>query len=1606
MVMPARNFTPSAIPEDFYNPYYLGLHRKAVMGSMYGLNNILKVDVIDGRVKFILNTTGQQFDTMETAFVQAGRTGATTFARLTGDLATSSDNLRGLSGIREQLINIQDSLARNPSIATNLGIDDPSKLFFEVGSFKLPLGQKGIARNVLSQLEKGFALADDGTFNVLRVFKGPGSEDELTIAEISRLFMATSPNNDGLLPRDELIRALKSEGDASQKLAGLFQKSGKRVKGAIALKDVSLAGGDLQDVLRSLGTGQTSLNEKTVRVFKPGEDLMLIAERYLRDTTKFTEPELLSAFDIDELRKLEKYKNLSETELKKISSELKAFYSGNGSVQATIARLETLEIKNILDLDKEGGLLRERLVSSTESAYDGTSVINSKAINAMKKAMKAELEELSNLTDIGDKEIARMRELTSQLDNLQSGNFEAVTGRVFMTVDGKSRMIKAVFDQSEFKSPLRDYAILTTDVVLKKETSVMGQTDSINLVLQGEPSKIVYQDPLMPGYHYGLFDENFEKAQNARNARILSEYRNIMETGQISSRLKKRIYQDAGMDISGLPEAVRDQQSRNKLFAQKLRDAIESGADIRTMPQLLNYLKKHTESQLFKLKDGVYLPALDDAFRFAIDTEESFYKGRNLSSKARLGAGLETITLSDGRQLKAATFQIQGHKMLFGGDAANIFKQSLGGFDLDDKGIVMPRIFESLDSRGKKTQRLGTFIFRQPTGPSEFIFAKANLENVDTINAFLGDNDAFANVLDDFKKNTTKSDADKRVFSLLKNIIDGVDSNALQREIDLIAGSDNGAIERAIIETMIGAKKYGYQYQTIDPTALFPTLESGKIAAGVKFGKEELQNLIASGFTKDRMEEKFLVEQYREGFIRRTFVEKGAFAVDNEFQASIKSAVGESIYNSSLSGLENQRDEFLNKLGSLMESDRNLADKIHVAVESTFATKSKAAIESSDNIGTYINRLTVAAAGSDQMDDIIGALEGKVSASVLDKIKKQYIMAVSPSDIVDLIVNLNGTNEIGLERSAEVMRAFYEGATDRAAAKEAIESIMNLRDATGKSLVDATGIQMIEGKGKLIGSLRALSMRYLDETERTQLLAGMDKEILRQRLSGSDVSTFINSLQAEYRRINSDLIDLETGKMSDTADAALRADYERLLALTGGSEQDQQAKLIDYLGLGHESNYAHFAKSARIGQQAKDSLDAETARLSSRMTTSFASEINMSADAVELSENILKQYDNMLQQNSDVLERLTSSSDDLAELYKAQKTRTLSLINDRVYSMIYQAAENNPGVTVGQLADNMEFIMNSRYPRLRSLMTGQIFDEKNSVLSQMFYGAQQERRIRDANRQGRSMSLVDEYNDMIDSLKADSSTKDTVIEEFRQSIDRFNRTKSAASLSDELLTSAAAIYQFGEKDFSILELSAENEQMVRNLIQDANARRYLAETKIDDLLSFGGGTGAERFAPSDISRILSDEESRAISLGTEAVGDVSPASYKRLTKESLGQMFENPTLRKGGYAAVGLVAASFLYSAAKDRSQQDMTGPPLLPGGSAYESLAQRQPQVPNVSMFSGYNEGTSYAVNIEGSKDQIDSFSSVAGGNGSSTIYRGIPQLGRDPYSMLAGSF
>lgn len=72
-------------------------------------------------------------------------------------------------------------------------------------------------------------------------------------------------------------------------------------------------------------------------------------------------------------------------------------------------------------------------------------------------------------------------------------------------------------------------------------------------------------------------------------------------------------------------------------------------------------------------------------------------------------------------------------------------------------------------------------------------------------------------------------------------------------------------------------------------------------------------------------------------------------------------------------------------------------------------------------------------------------------------------------------------------------------------------------------------------------------------------------------------------------------------------------------------------------------------------------------------------------------------------------------------------------------------------------------------------------------------------------------------------------------------------------------------------------------------------------------------------------------------------------------------------VRKGAMAVGAVVLASTIYRGVKDRTNQDMEGPPLLPGGSAYEDYYDRPPQPMSQYRPPQSDGGVRYKVNTRG---------------------------------------
>lgn len=100
----------------------------------------------------------------------------------------------------------------------------------------------------------------------------------------------------------------------------------------------------------------------------------------------------------------------------------------------------------------------------------------------------------------------------------------------------------------------------------------------------------------------------------------------------------------------------------------------------------------------------------------------------------------------------------------------------------------------------------------------------------------------------------------------------------------------------------------------------------------------------------------------------------------------------------------------------------------------------------------------------------------------------------------------------------------------------------------------------------------------------------------------------------------------------------------------------------------------------------------------------------------------------------------------------------------------------------------------------------------------------------------------------------------------------------------------------------------------------------------------------------------------------------------RFSGESWSKLMEIPMFRKGAMVAGVFAAVGVIYGATRDRTPEDMQGPPLLPGGSAYEDFSDSEmdmssiyPSVNNRSGF-GNNQGVLYRVNTYGSSSSSNS--------------------------------
>ena len=178
------------------------------------------------------------------------------------------------------------------------------------------------------------------------------------------------------------------------------------------------------------------------------------------------------------------------------------------------------------------------------------------------------------------------------------------------------------------------------------------------------------------------------------------------------------------------------------------------------------------------------------------------------------------------------------------------------------------------------------------------------------------------------------------------------------------------------------------------------------------------------------------------------------------------------------------------------------------------------------------------------------------------------------------------------------------------------------------------------------------------------------------------------------------------------------------------------------------------------------------------------------------------------------------------------------------------------------------------------------------------------------------------------------------------------------------------------------------------LIGDADEANRIVDTEgvrsvLDDI-----GQGVE-----DVARSVSDD-----------IGGVQLPTYTRFKPAQLKGLFKNNKTFKGAaIATAATISGSLIYTAYKGRSNDDMKGPVLLPGGSAYEKMPMSDPLMREYSA-SDYSPGSSYSVSVQGSREKMEAFNEQARKLTNqpidTTIYNRIPSVTDDPYTRIASSY
>jgi len=1513
-------------------------------------------------------------------------------------------------------------------------------------------GREALLNFFKTQSEKGYGMLlpnDEGGFAMNFVATIGGQQRVLTVKETLEAMQSAGVS---VIDPDVLQEALRS---GNKKLSSLIQKLDKRLRGVLSPREVSVAGDFMERMLDLAGAGGKTFSD-TVLATDPVFEILgmaldvdttsnlsgaknvekaLDAAQYIKDAWSINgmDPNNQSKAFYNTILE-EVIKGKSGPSGKYAGREAQLFSDINstltnamrqaidsGEIDITSGRFGIEELKKQLksmNIDEDQMQVIDTLLDEMDKGSDGSQLLNKKFSESIRKGMKEELDtingKIAQTTSRLEKEklLLKKLEIERSMNQLSmSKGLSQITIRGNVVLDpNKIFSLKGAAQVVDFAERYAKYSMVAAKATLKRETRIAGLTEILNISGTGESKGLVYSDPMLDAFHSAVFgSREANELAKQYSADIQSEIKAMLVKNRIdeNSSFYQSLVRAANMMDEDILETQQFSQMMHRTLAQELLAIHRSGVPLDQQPRALNRMLDFAQTEFFKIKKGIPLPAMPDVYRFALNAEST-----QAASGGRIFLGMQdrAIQMDEGFGINTTRVRFSNHNLLMSERDVIRFHHALGGFDLDDKGLP---VLGTYMSDGKR--RLAMAMARQPTGAGEMV-GFVEFKDIESYQELFGHNKQFMKALDQMigeqeemlaylqgsgsspelqrlrllKTNLTEKLTAERMTEIDQSqLIDDFEQTIIDVRDRLYQGKAR-KFDRAYFESLGVLKKGSNQVDFFAGTKLVDLagVDPGLAMLGFQKLKTEVSQMNLESNVFSALQD-LMTDQQRS--------QLSAILSDIE-QLKPQAYAGMSIPGEIYDDLDARR--------ALEQAQQSLSDKsslFYKTLDSFNLDKDKAAVafnefylnitaqaqmEEGGNLGKHVNRATSIADGINQFEKAFGD-----DAEILAKLKDKGLLVGFPSSetAVDMTQTFT-SGRLQLKMEAE-------------AAADAIYGMDVFRRMYGNNFnLEDHGLKSVSQYGEMFGYLQGRGgNRFI-----------IDKALIDfGKLNKEDLTAFT---QAYITGARARIAEGITGD-EETLD--------RLSALFAGEEDPKKARLIEALTQSGIIGEGDLSRTVQVGRSSAIFIEAQRKRVS---------------DNYDVLKNTLTRDmgENFIEAQEAAKAILDRNKDDLDEYLNLNK-----IVREQKQNLLKGLLEE------GQSAQELEAAMEMNTVKREILRTqlGDTFlkeiDEVRGSFALTGFNIMSALQLEAIDRgMGQysfegladlSMGGDEEFIDLFYRLnlakRMKSNYQSSVMDaRVRQMVDNFFQASSSMRdvlISDIVSGNVSGLDQYGDisgifDGFDIQQLraavaDASRGQFDDNILTIANAIRSRAfyeqqimDPAIDDFLN-GMITSDKVAKPGSRASGVVGEVLRNVA-DSSAATSVRPTKFTPVTMDYIREQFSRPGVVKSAIGAGLLIAGSFLYQNKKDKTIEDAAGPPLLPGGSAYENdYPTANVSIPGMPS-TGYSSGMNYKVSLYGSRQEVERFQQAASGltNGAinSTMYNRIPDVSSDPYQQLASSF